>query len=599
MAKVGACWSPTFSPDGTKVAFVSNMSGVPQVYVMPAAGGFPEQITALDDPVDEVDWSPNGETLAFAVAPGGGLNTQVYIVKPDGTGMRRLTDGGQDNNYIDRWTDDGQILAISSNRRDPATTDSYFVDVAAGKMRMIAENKGVGGVNDVSRDNRFAVISRLMNRSDNNLFVIETASGKEAIFTSHEGPGSFGSACFTPDGRTIYFISNKDRDLLAFARVRLNPQGRPGEIELISAREDAEAASAVIDEAGTTLALLWNVAGKSELAFYDVKTGKVTPGPPLPAEIVTEMEFSNDGSRLALVATGANAPRDIHVLDMKSKRFAQVTQSPHAGIDLAGMTRPELVRYKAHDGLDLSGWLYRAKDVTGPGPIVLSFHGGPEGQERPGFNPTYQALVRRGISVLAPNVRGSSGFGKRFVNLDNGALREDGVGDIKATVDYVVGEKVADPQRIGIMGGSYGGYMVMAGLAEYPELFAAGANLFGVVNFETFFKNTQPWMAAISKVEYGNPETEAEMLRKLSPIHRVDRVRAPTIVLHGANDTNVPVIEAEQVVENLKRRSIPVEYVLFPDEGHGWRKTPNRIRATVRIVTWFDTHLKSDRTTAK
>ena len=193
--------------------------------------------------------------------------------------------------------------------------------------------------------------------------------------------------------------------------------------------------------------------------------------------------------------------------------------------------------------------------------------------------------------MFAPNVRGSSGFGKAFVNLDNGALRVDGVKDIAATVECVVKEGVADPDRVGIMGGSYGGYMVMAGLTEYPDRFAAGANLFGVVNFETFFAHTEPWMAAISTIEYGDPKTEAEMLRALSPIHRVDRVTAPTIVLHGANDTNVPVIEAEQVVENLRRRNVPVEYVLFPDEGHGWRKTPNRIRSTVAIVEWFERYL--------
>jgi dipeptidyl aminopeptidase/acylaminoacyl peptidase len=204
----------------------------------------------------------------------------------------------------------------------------------------------------------------------------------------------------------------------------------------------------------------------------------------------------------------------------------------------------------------------------------------------------YQALVSRGIAVLAPNVRGSSGFGKKFVNLDNGALRENGVKDIKASVDYVVSAGVADPKRVGIVGGSYGGYMVMSGLTEYPDMFAAGANLYGVVNFETFFKNTQPWMAAISKIEYGDPDKEAEMLRRLSPLTRIDRVKAPTIVLHGANDTNVPVIEAEQVVENLKKRNVPVEYVLFPDEGHGWRKTPNRIRSTVAIVRFFEKYLK-------
>ena len=223
---------------------------------------------------------------------------------------------------------------------------------------------------------------------------------------------------------------------------------------------------------------------------------------------------------------------------------------------------------------------------------MLSFHGGPESEERPRFNSTYQTLLARGIAVFAPNVRGSAGFGKKFVNLDNRELRFNGIRDIKSCAAYVVQQGLADSNRIGIMGGSYGGYMVMAGLTEYPELFAAGADLFGMVNFETFFKHTEPWMAAISRTEYGDPVTEVDLLRRLSPIHRLDRVIAPTIVLHGANDTNVPVVEADQVVENLKKRSVPVEYVLFPDEGHGFRKTSNRIRATAATVRWFEKYLK-------
>ena len=189
-------------------------------------------------------------------------------------------------------------------------------------------------------------------------------------------------------------------------------------------------------------------------------------------------------------------------------------------------------------------------------------------------------------------MRGSAGFGKRFVNLDNRGKRFDAIKDIKACVDYLVSQGIADPQRIGIMGGSYGGYMTMVGLTEYPELFAAGANLFGMINFETFFSHTEPWMSAISTSEYGDPATERDLLQKLSPIHKVDRIKAPTIVLHGANDTNVPVVEAEQIVKHLKSRNVPVEYVLFPDEGHGFRKTPNRVRSTVAIVEWFEKHLK-------
>ncbi|MDQ3747476.1 MAG: S9 family peptidase, partial [Acidobacteriota bacterium] len=482
----------------------------------------------------------------------------------------------------------------SSNRRNPASTDSYLLDIKSGEMRMVAENKGTGGINEVSRDGRRAVVSRLLNRGNNNLYLIDVEGGKEALLTPHEGPGSFFGAQFSPDGRTIYFASNKDRDLLALARVKIDEAGQPGAIEIIAAREDGELSGGLMNDDGTMMVLIWNIAGRSELAFYDVKNNRVMPGPKLPAEIVGGLDFTDDGGRLAMVLSGAATPADIWTLDLKTRQLAQLTDSPHAGVDLTKMVRPELVEYSAHDGLKMSGWLYKPLGAKGAMPVVLSFHGGPEGQERPGFNGTYQALLMRGIAVFAPNVRGSSGFGKKFVNLDNGALRENGVKDIKATVDYVVKSGVADPKRIGIMGGSYGGYMVMAGLTEYPELFAAGANLFGITNFETFFKHTQPWMAAISKIEYGNPETEVEMLRKLSPIHRIDRIKAPTIVLHGANDTNVPVIEAEQVVDNLKRRNVPVEYVLFADEGHGWRKTPNRIRSAVLIVKFFEKYLKGN-----
>ena len=289
--------------------------------------------------------------------------------------------------------------------------------------------------------------------------------------------------------------------------------------------------------------------------------------------------------------TGPASPPDVWVLEAGAWR--QVTQSSHDGVALDELVRPELVRFPAHDGLELSGWLYRPRGAAGPGPIVLSFHGGPEAQELPSLRSDYQALLAKGIAVLAPNVRGSSGFGKKFVNLDNGARRVDAVKDIKACVDYVVGAKIADPGRIGIMGGSYGGYMTMAGVTEYPAMFAAAANLFGVVNFATFFKHTEAWMAAISKVEYGDPVTEAEMLKQLSPIHKLDRVTTPMMVLHGKNDTNVPVIEAEQVVDTLKQRKIPVEYVLFADEGHGWQKSENRIRSTVEIARWFEKYLKS------
>jgi dipeptidyl aminopeptidase/acylaminoacyl peptidase len=593
MARVGNCTSPSFSPDGSRLAFVSDLNGIPQVWTVAAGGGWPELVTALDDQISAVRWSPDGAWLAFLLAPGGGMNQQVYLVSPDGGDLRRLTAGGKETNWLGPWTHDGRALALASNQRNPATTDAYLVDAAGGAMRLVVENQGIGTIDDISRDGRWAVVDRMRQRSDNDLFLIDLASGAETRLTPHEGPGSFGNGTFSPDGRTLYLASNKDRELIAFARLTLDSAGHPGAIEVIAARDDAELQEFAISEDGITAALVWNAGGRSELAFLDLASGATTPGPALPAEIALGITFSQDGKQLAMTVLGAAAPVNIWVCDREAGALRQVTHSPHAGVDLAALVRPELGQFAGHDGLPLTGWLYRAPGATEPGPTVLSFHGGPEAQERPYFNGTFQALLGQGIAVFAPNVRGSAGFGKTFVNLDNGALRVNAVRDIQACVDYVVGAGVADPGRIGIMGGSYGGYMTMAGLTEFPDLFAAGANWFGIVNFETFFAHTEPWMAAVSKVEYGDPDTEVELLRRLSPIHKLDRVRAATIVLHGANDTNCPVVEAEQVVDHLKARAVPVEYVLFPDEGHGFRKTPNRIRAVVETVRWFATHLKA------
>lgn len=592
MAKVGAAWSPSISPAGDRIAFVTRLSGTPQLWTIAAQGGWPDQLTTLDDPVDGVSWSPNGAWLAFSVAPGGGENGQIYLVRPDGSDLRRITDGGKESNWLTGWSHDGQLLTLASNRRGRDAMDAYVYDVARGHLTLIAENSGIGYLTDVSHDGRRALLWRMKSRSDANLFLIDLEGRTEALLTPHDGPGNFDAGLFSPDGKTVFLSSDKDRDRVAFATVKVDAAGRPGPIEVVAARDDADLEGFTVTEDGTTAALLWNASGRSELAFMDLTTRRITGGPELPAEVAGELTFSKDGRLLALSASGAAAPRDLWMLERSSGRLWPVTRSPHAGVRLSTLVRPELVRYTAHDGLALTGWLYRPLGATHRGPIVLSFHGGPEGQERPAFNSTYQTLLARGIAVLAPNVRGSSGFGKRFVNLDNGALRVNAVKDIKATVDHVVRSGIADPKRIGIMGGSYGGYMVMAGLAEYPESFAAGANLFGVVNFATFFANTEPWMAAISTVEYGDPKTEAELLRRLSPIHRVDRVTTPTIVLHGANDTNVPVVEAQQVVESLKRRGVPVEYVLFSDEGHGWRKTTNRVRSASAIVQWFETYLQ-------
>jgi dipeptidyl aminopeptidase/acylaminoacyl peptidase len=434
-------------------------------------------------------------------------------------------------------------------------------------------------------------VGRLRSRGDNNLYLLDLQTRKETLLTPHDPPGQF-SGDISPDGATVYVTSNKDRDLSAFGRIRIGADGVPGPIEVIAERPDAELDGFSLSHSGDEATLAWNVAGRHELAFIDLRSGAARPGPALPAEMLGGAVYSPDDRVLALTAFGSAAPVDVWLLDRATGGLRQLTSSSHAGVDLTRLVKPELVRFRAHDGLELSGWLYRPRGVSGPAPYVLSFHGGPEGQERPSFRSDYQALLASGIGVFAPNVRGSSGFGKKFVNLDNAELRFNGVRDIKASADFLVQQGVADPTRLGITGGSYGGYMTMAGVTEFPDLFAAGVNLFGIVNFATFFAQSEPWMAAISTKEYGDPATQADLLARLSPIHKLDRIKAALMVQHGANDTNVPVVEAEQIVQALKGRGVPVEYILFPDEGHGWRKVPNRVQSITSMVGFFRKHLR-------
>jgi dipeptidyl aminopeptidase/acylaminoacyl peptidase len=595
MAEIGAALSPSFSPDGKQIAFVCRLSGVPQVWIVPTEGGEPHRVTTLDDPIERVTWSPTDEWLAFSLAPSGGMNQQIYLIRPDGNDLQRLTDGGTDNNWIGRWTRDGRYLMFGSNRTDPQAADAFIYEHGQ-RLRLIAKNTGIGWLTDFSRDRTKAVLWQMQNRSDSNLYLLNMAgdasgSANKTLLTPHNAPGSFSGGLFSPDGLSIYMSTNKDRDLGAFGRVVLGEDGKPGPIEILAERSNAELESFDLSRDGQTAALLWDVSGRNELCFLDLKTHALTNVPELPSGVATDVSFSPDGNRLALSLSSATQPRDVWCIDTKTGKPSQITHSPHPGINLTDLVEPELVAFKAHDGLDLSGWLYRPAGFQAPGSLVLSFHGGPEFQERPSFAPLYQALLAKGIAVFAPNVRGSSGFGKKFANLDNGPLRFNAIKDIESCVDTVVKLGVADPKRIGIVGGSYGGYMTMAGLTEYPDRFAAGASFVGVVDFETFFANTEPWMAAVSKVEYGDPDTQRDLLRSLSPIHKIDRVIAPTIVVHGAHDTNAPVEESQQIVDNLKKRGVPVEYVLIPDEGHDFRKTSNRNKAIVSMVNWFDRYL--------
>jgi dipeptidyl aminopeptidase/acylaminoacyl peptidase len=586
MGRIGAAMSPQFSPDGSEIAFITTLSGLPQLWRMPAAGGYPRAVTAGDDPVSGAAWAPDGR-LAFAVSPGGGYNAQIYIATPDGMERRRITAGGQENNFSGDFAADGRYW-FRSNLRDAASTDAWIYDPERGASTLALEFEGLGGIADLLGDR--ALVYRLVTRGNVNLWLDDLATGASTLLTPHEGPASV-SGRFSADGRAVFVAHNLDRDNTVFARIDIDDAGRPSGPHTLAERDGVELDGFELDTARNQALLRWNVAGRNELELFDLETGERRPLPPPPAELAAGVDFAPDGHSVVLMISGSTSPWEIWRLELASGEYRRLSYSPHVGIELRAMVRPELSRFLAHDGLELTGWLYLPPGFEAPGPVVLSFHGGPEAQERPAFRADYQALLDSGIAVFAPNIRGSDGFGKAFMQLDNHEKRFDANRDIRSAADWLVEAGIGAPGRLGIMGGSYGGYAVMVGVTEFPDTFAAGANLFGIVNFETFFEHSTPWMGAISTGEYGDPKTQRQLLRDLSPIHKLDRVKAAMLVMHGANDTNVPVVEAEQVVNTLEKQGLAVTYVLFPDEGHGWRKEPNRVRSTVELVRFFRQHL--------
>ena len=597
-AKIGSATSPSFSPDSRQFAFVSALSGTPQIWIMPTTGGFPEQITAFDDPVTGVRWSPDGKWLAFGLAPGGGLNSQVWLVRPNGTGLRRITDGGRTNNWLGEWLDDASALTIASNRRDPAAVEPYLVD-PDGNHTLIAKSDGIASIADVSRDARTILLDRLVTRGNSNLHLVDRETGRETLLTPHEGPAEF-SGVLSPDGKTVWLATNATTDRAALGRVVIGENG-PGPIEVLIARDDAELEGIEIDPSGSKLLLGWNVAGRSELQSYEVATGR-TRKMNAPGEIVFSPRFSQDGRYLLVNAGGAAAPIDIWLVDTQTGDQRQLTRSPHPGIDLASLVRPELVQWKAHDGLPLSGWLYRPDGAKGPGPIVLSFHGGPEGQSQPVFlGRNNYFLNEMGVAILFPNVRGSTGFGKTFVKLDNGTRREESVQDIGALLDWIATQPGLDPSRVMVTGGSYGGYMTLAVATNYADRICCALDVVGVSHFGTFLRNTESYRRDLRRAEYGDeriPEMAA-FFERISPLNNAARINKPLFVVQGGNDPRVPRTEAEQIVARVQQNGTPVWYLMARDEGHGFARKANQDFQFYATVTFIRQNLLREQTAGR
>lgn len=618
--------SPTFSPDAKHLAYLTNVTGTPQVWTVDLPSGKPRQLTNYDDNVSFVRWLPDRGGIVFGKARGGDENTQFFWMKPDGTGVRPLTNDPSVRHNFAEVSWDGRTIYYASNKRNRNYFDIYAMEIATGKEELLYQQDGNNDLAAINDAGSKFIVSRSGTEFslDYNLYLVDARSKSEILLTPHTGAAQFGDVHFVADG--IVFAHNDKREFYSLAQMRkINASGDDwGKKNLETKVIDNtrwDIGGVEMSPYGNVIAYTVNRDGFSELYLRKSETDgkplitvidKTAEAVKLPAQgIVGGLSLAKDHSKLAFTFNSATQNGDIWIYDLKTKALTQVTKSDLAGIPQSSFVTPTLIKYKTFDGREIPAWFYKPKPnphgyaASGGAvavreqirkattlPVIVSVHGGPEGQERPGFNALYQYYLSRGYAILATNVRGSTGYGKTFTHLDDVRKREDSVKDLSYAVEWLKTKGGGDAKRIAVMGGSYGGYMTLAAITLYPDLWRAAVSTVGISNWESFMKNTSGYRRRQREVEYGSMEKDGDFLRSISPIAKVDKIVTPLFVIAGKNDPRVPYTEAEQIVGALRKRGGIVQYKLYDDEGHGVSKLKNRLELYPLVADFLDKYMK-------
>lgn len=590
-------WAPTMTPDGSRVAYLSDRSGRPEVWVQDVDLARPAPATRIrltDDPVLAVHWSADGAWLACAIATDGGVRQQVWVVRPDGSGARHIAGDRRSHAELGPWTRSGHRFVITVPSPEPGEpTTAFLANPVDGQLTALATGELIS-VLDLSVEERLVVI-RDGRRGEQFCVVVDRLADADHPLLPPDHTGGTERALLRPaphgDSSPLmaYLVTEAGLDRHELVALPLGPGGWRGPRRNLAARPDAELEALDADDAGTVLLLVWNHSGRSELELLHTGTGERTAVPELPGFVATSPVLSRDGSCVVLAVEGPERPRELWHLDCASLAWTRITEAPE--LPDVPLVVPTLERYRGTDGLELTGWLYDVPGRVGPGPAMLHLHGGPESQERPAFSPQHQAVVAAGIAVFAPNIRGSSGFGREFSHADDGRGRFDAFDDVLASADHLVQRGIGDPERLAVTGRSYGGYLTLAALAFFPGVFAAGVDICGMSDLHTFYRDTEPWIGSAAFTKYGHPVSDRKLLKQLSPLRQASAITAPLLVVHGELDTNVPIGEATQIVAALRKLHRPVEYLELEGEGHEYRRADSRELLLETMVPFLTAHL--------
>jgi len=578
----------TLSPDGSQIAYSTNTSGQFNIWRQSSDGGYAHQVTSFtDQAVRELSWSPDGSKLLFLADHQGNEQFQLHLVDPENGWPERLPGEPDVQNHLGSWSSDGRSFAYAANDREPTEQDILIRDATNGEVRRVLAGEGVYDAAHWSPDGKFLTAIKSQSNTNTDIILIDLVNGTHVTVLPHEGDVKTYAGPWAADGSGFYFVSDQDRE---FAGVGFYTIATGVGAWVETPDWDIEALELSAD--GSVLAWIVNEDGYSRLYARDLKTGQMIKLPSTPAGVNGGLAISRDGRRLALLQISPARPGEIHVIDLQTGTSRQITDGFLGGVPADAMIQPELVRIAAFDGREIPAFLYRPRG-QGPFGVVYSIHGGPEAQERPtyAYNGLYQYWLSRGIGVLATNIRGSTGYGKSYQKLIHRDFGGDDLKDFESAAKYLQSLPWVDASRLGLFGGSYGGFAVLSCASRLPEYWAAAVDIVGPSNLVTFAKAVPPTWRRFMAGWVGDPFTEEEFLLSRSPITYVDQIKAPLFVIQGANDPRVVKPESDQIVERLRARGIEVRYDVYEDEGHGFTKRTNSLKAMKDSAEFLERYL--------
>ncbi|AHG00116.1 peptidase S9 [Halostagnicola larsenii XH-48] len=627
---VRSAYGASFGPDGESLSFLMNTTGVPQVWTLEEPLSWPEQRTFTDEQVSFASWSPERSELIFGMDEGGNERAQLFRLDAETGVIENQTQHPDSKHRWGGWSHDGEWFAFTSNRRDESVFDVYVQRRAEGDAdgqnstaressspadaTLVFEGDGWLTLSGWSPDDSKLLVSKAYSNFDQDLYVLDLEQGDGGVtdlesidpdstdlehLTPHEGDVRYQSASWAPippDGEEspgLYLVTDCESDTLELAYLDLETKS----LETVASGGEWNVDGIAVDDETGRFVYSRNVEGYTDLTVGEFDpdaptTFETFPEPDLPGGIAGGVSFGPDAERFAVSTSGDTINTNVFVVDLETGEAERWTAAPTAGIPRESFRESTIEHVESFDELEVPGYLTLPESTEeGATPVIVDIHGGPESQRRPSFSSVKQYFLNRGYAYFEPNVRGSAGYGSEYASLDDVEKRMDSVADIRACVEWLQDHPAIDPDRIACKGGSYGGFMVLAALTEYPDLWAAGVDVVGIANFVTFLENTGDWRRKLREAEYGSLADNREFLAEISPINNVESLEAPLFVLHGENDPRVPVGEAEQIVEQAREQGVPVRKLIFDDEGHGFSKLDNRIEAYAEIADFLDEHV--------